>query len=132
MRSALTLLAAASFCVGAYGADADGLARGAEIYQRCVACHSFAVNRTGPKHCQLLNRKAGSVVGYDYSIAMQMSGISWSIESLDQFLADPPGVVDGTTMTFAGIEQEQNRQDLIEYLVEVSAKGEACEPPRDD
>ncbi len=98
------------------GATAASLARGEEVYSRCAACHSLAADRTGPRHCGLFGRRAGSVPGFAYSPAMKRSGIVWSARSLDRFLADPMGVVPGTTMGYAGVKDAGERADLLAYL----------------
>ena len=36
------------------------LQRGASIYERCVACHAFEYDHTGPRHCGLFGRRAGT------------------------------------------------------------------------
>ena len=101
-------------------------AAGAAVYDRCLACHALAYNRTGPKHCGLIGRRAGSVPGFAYSPAMTASGIVWSPETLDRFLADPLGIVPGTSMTYDGVKDPQARADLIAFLVQTSASGETC------
>jgi cytochrome c len=108
----------------AAGADGNP-ARGEQLYARCQACHALAYDRVGPRHCGLLGRKAGSVPGFDYSTAMKKSGIVWTAKALDQFLADPPRGVPGTTMTYAGIPDPKERTDLIAYL----AKESKCVTP---
>lgn len=90
--------------------------RGEAVYARCLACHALAYNRVGPKHCGLLGRRAGSVPGFEYSQAMKQSGITWDKKTLDRFLAAPLKAVPGTTMTYAGIPDRQERADLIAYL----------------
>ena len=62
---------------------------GEAIYARCAACHALAYDRTGPRHCGLFGRRAGSVQGFAYSPAMQRSKIVWNEETLDRFLASP-------------------------------------------
>src|SRR3546814_5237225 len=37
--------------------------RGKAIYSRYLACHALAYDRTGPRHCGLFGRKAGSEIG---------------------------------------------------------------------
>ena len=91
-------------------------AAGEAVYSRCQGCHSLEYNRTGPKHCGVLGRHAGSVPGYDYSPAMRKSPLVWSEKTLDRFLADPLKTVPGTTMTYAGVPDPQERADLIAYL----------------
>jgi cytochrome c len=91
---------------------------GEAIYSRCAACHALAYDRTGPRHCGLLGRRAGTVPGFDYSDAMKKSGIVWNEATLDRFLADPLRTVPGTAMGYAGIEDPTERADLIAYLKE--------------
>ena len=131
VRAALPVLLA-----GALGATASAATtllgdarRGAEIYPRCEACHALRYDRTGPRHCGLLGRKAGSVPGFDYSPAMKRSKLTWDEKTLDRFLADPPGVVPGTAMTYAGVADAQERADLIAYLREAGASA-ACRAAR--
>ena len=100
-------------------------ARGERIYDRCQACHALAYDRTGPRHCGLFGRKAGSVPGFPYSDAMKRSGIVWNAQTLDRFLADPTGVVPGTAMGYAGVKDAKERADLIAYL-EQANRSAAC------
>jgi cytochrome c len=107
--AALLLPAAAAAAVG-------DPARGAAIYERCAACHALAYDRTGPRHCGLIGRRAGSVPGFAYSEAMKRSGIVWNARTLDRFLAAPLKAVPGTAMGYAGIADAGERRDLIAYL----------------
>jgi len=100
--------------------------RGATIYERCIACHSLTRNRTGPKHCGLFGRTAGTVEGYRYSPAMRESGIVWTEASLDAFLESPRTAVPRTKMGYAGIKYPQERADLVAYLKRENAPGGAC------
>lgn len=101
---------------------AGDLRRGEQIYSRCMGCHSLQVNRTGPRHCGLIGRPAGSVPGFNYSAAMRESGLVWDINTLDAFLAAPLQKVPGTTMTYAGITEPQQRRDLIAWLARVQCE----------
>ena len=100
--------------------------RGEEIYSRCAACHSLDRHRTGPKHCGLFGRKAGTAPGFDYSPAMRRSGILWNEETLDAFLANPLRAVPGTAMGYAGVADTQERADLIVYLRQANASRQLC------
>ena len=111
------------------GTSAGDPARGAEIYERCDACHSLERNRTGPRHCGLFGRTAGSVPGFRYSNAMKRSGIVWSPATLDKFLENPRKDVPGTFMTYAGVTDARDRRDLIAYLEKADADPALC--PRD-
>jgi cytochrome c len=94
---------------------------GEAVYSRCLGCHSLEVNRTGPKHCGVLGRRAGTAPGFEYSPAMARSKLVWNEQTLDRFLADPLKTVPGTTMTYAGVPDAKERADLLAYLKKVSA-----------
>ena len=123
-HAAFVVWVASGSAVAAGAADGDAT-RGAEIYTRCEACHALGYNRTGPKHCGVVGRKAGTVPGFDYSPAMRRSNLTWDEKTLDRFLANPPKVVPGTTMTYAGIADAQERADLIAYL-RAAAHTDSC------
>lgn len=100
---------------------------GRQIYDRCVGCHSPERNRTGPRHCGLFGRVAGSVSGFAYSDAMQRSEITWSAETLDRFLESPVTFMPGTSMAFFGIKDPRLRNNLIAYLEDLSNSPKVCE-----
>lgn len=89
---------------------------GEAIYARCLACHALGYDRTGPRHCGLFGRRAGSVRGFAYSDAMKRSKIVWNEKTLDRFLASPLTAVPGTAMGYAGVTDTKERVDLIAYL----------------
>ena len=88
---------------------------GQQVYKVCAACHAIDKNGAGPKHQGILGRTAGTVPDYRYSPALQKSGIVWTDETLDKWLADPQAVVPGTKMFYA-LESAQDRADVIEFL----------------
>ena len=106
--------------------DSELFRLGERLYGRCVACHAFTYNRTGPKHCGLAGRSAGSVEGYRYSNAMRHSGIVWGKESLDKFLRSPRKMVPKTSMGYAGVKKDADRRALVEYLLTESISAERC------
>ncbi|MDZ4255451.1 MAG: c-type cytochrome [Sulfuritalea sp.] len=112
---------------GGAAADAGAYARGAMVYERCAACHALETDRTGPRHCGLIGRRAGSIPGFAYSPTMRQSKIIWSAANLDRFLKAPLAMVPGTAMGYDGIKDERERRDLIAYLR--AARQEArCRP----
>jgi cytochrome c len=116
VQLAAVIAIAASMSVVAVAAPVGNAKRGADIYTRCQACHALDYNRTGPKHCGVVGRKSASVAGFDYSPAMKRAQLTWDAKTLDRFLANPPKVVPGTTMTYAGVPDAQERADLVAYL----------------
>ena len=103
------------------GASKDATPRGdpiagKEIYARCLACHALAYDRTGPRHCGLFGRRAGSVKDFAYSDAMKRSKIVWNERTLDRFLENPLTAVPGTAMGYAGVADRNERANLIAYL----------------
>lgn len=116
LAAAALLALAASLPLAAQAAESGDPERGRLVYGRCMACHSIARDAVGPRHAGLFGRPAGSVPGYDYSPAMRASGIVWDAKTLDAFVKNPRQVVPGTKMPFAGIEDDQERADLIAYL----------------
>ena len=108
----------------AFGPHGDPKA-GEAVYGRCLACHALEYDRTGPRHCGLIGRRAGSVPGFPYSDAMKRSHIVWNAQTLDRFLADPMRTIPGTAMGYAGVQDPQERADLIAWL-EAAGRSSAC------
>lgn len=124
---AATLLALAAQAPLVLAAPGTGdPVQGEAIYSRCLACHALAYNRTGPRHCGLFGRRAGSVPGFAYSPAMAKSQIIWNGQTLDRFLANPNRMVPGTAMTYAGIADAQERADLIAWLRQATVSPTEC------
>ncbi|HVL09747.1 MAG TPA: c-type cytochrome [Burkholderiaceae bacterium] len=119
--AALALLPMASHA--ASGDKPADLQRGAAIYERCIACHAFEYDRTGPRHCGLFGRRAGTVPGFQYSAAMRQSNIVWNEKTLDVFLKSPMTAVPGTSMGYAGIADAGEREALIGYLKKEGESG---------
>jgi cytochrome c len=93
--------------------------RGERLFnQQCKACHTLEKgghNLVGPNLHGLFGRKAGSA-DYQYSDAMKKSGITWDEKTLAEYLKDPKGKVPNTKMTYIGLRQEQQVEDMIAFL----------------
>lgn len=127
---AIGLLAAAGTVVAA-APDVQSLRRGEQIYARCAACHAIDTNRTGPQHCGLFGRRAGTAPGFEaYSKAMRESAVVWDERSLDVFLEAPMQAVPGTSMGYAGVKGQGERADLIAWLREATRPGTRCRVSR--
>lgn len=117
------LLLLGATLAGAGPADAlaaNAYERGALVYERCAACHALETDRTGPRHCGLIGRRAGSVPGFPYSSAMRRAGFIWNEKTLDHFLRSPLTVIPGTSMGYDGIKDDGERKDLILFLREAN------------
>jgi cytochrome c len=121
MAMAMTVLGltCAAALVLAAAAQANGdAARGEAHFEECASCHSVAAGEhgVGPNLHNVFNRKAGSLEDFRYSPAMRKSGITWTPETLDSFIADPQAVVPGNRMAYSGLTDPGQRADLIAYL----------------
>ncbi len=111
--SAVVLLLA----TGAARADGDP-ARGEKRFEECATCHTLerGVNNVGPSLFGMFGRKAGEIADFRYSPALKKSGITWTPQTLDTFIADPQKEVPGNRMPYAGMPDAADRADLIAYL----------------
>ncbi len=126
MKLLAALLVVLLSCSPALAVDGNA-ERGEEIYTRCLACHTLAHNRVGPRHCGLFGRKAGSAPNFQYSAAMKKYGVVWNEETLDRFIENPLKTVPGTKMGYAGVKDPQERADLIAYLKKATGDPKTCE-----
>ena len=103
---------------------------GAELFKKCKSCHILEApsaevhsQRIGPNIWGLENRAVASVEGFKYSkalTALGQEGAIWSTDLLSEFLADPKTAIPGNRMNFKGIEDETERQTLIDFLFTVT------------
>ncbi len=127
--AALILLTALTACGG--GADdaqsdaametvaAVGAYSGKETYAKCVACHTInkgGRSGVGPNMHGVVGRAVASIQGYSYSAAMKAKGGVWDEAALDAYLENPRKNVVGTKMSFAGLNNADERKALIAYL----------------
>ena len=117
------LIAAATLVAAAGAAQAQGdAARGEKLFEQCHACHSIerGANEVGPTLFGMFDRKAGELDDFRYSPALKRSGIAWTAQTLDEFVADPQKKVPGNRMPYAGMSDARERADLIAYLQKVA------------
>lgn len=108
-------------------ASADGDAnKGKKVFNKCKACHNVdkEANKVGPHLVGIFGRKAGSIEGYSYSDAMTSSDVVWSEETMTIYLKKPKDFIPGTKMAFAGLNKDDQIEDLIAYLEEATKKPE--------
>lgn len=126
MRQILMVAIATICTTPALAADNGNASRGARIFQACAPCHSLEPNKnmTGPSLSGLWERKAGTLPSFDrYSEALKSSGVVWDSQTLDPWLADPQHMIPGSTMTFPGVKNAQQRADLLAYLKQATQPG---------
>jgi len=76
-------------------------------WQQWVGAHSQRCSRP----------RGGSTARFSFFARDENAGITWDSRVLDAYLAAPQKVVPGNLMPFSGINDEQQRADIIAYLV---------------
>lgn len=121
IRLSLIVAALGALAVSSVAASAQDAAAGEKVFKRCAACHAVgpsASNKAGPELNGLVGRKIAGVEGYGYSDALKAfgEGKTWDEATLDKWFESPKGLVEGTSMSFAGIKKEEDRKSLVAYL----------------
>ncbi len=113
---------ALSVSVSAPALGADAVAGRAYFRAQCALCHSAEAGDNGgaqgPNLQGVLGRKAGSSDDYAYTAALKNSGIVWDGASLQNFLANPTGVVPGSAMVIP-VPDAADRENLAAYFTAV-------------
>ena len=97
MRDVIRLLVAGALAAAAGAARADGdAARGEKKFEECAACHKIAPgeDNVGPSLHGVFGRKAGTLADFRYSPALKRSAITWTPQTMDEFVADPQKIED--------------------------------------
>jgi cytochrome c len=93
--------------------------KGKVLFLQCRSCHSLeagGANKVGPNLHGVFGRKAGLAPGFSYSDAVSQSDITWSADTLKDFLERPSEFLPGNRMVFVGIRKPEDRANLIAYL----------------
>ena len=120
--AALFLTTLAACATKADPVDEATIARGERAFQKCYSCHALEPGRndlTGPTLHRIVGRPIAAEPGFEYSAAMKRFAKSeprWTRELIGRFAAGPEDLVPGTTMTFHGIAEPDERKALIGYL----------------
>ena len=123
----LALISIAGLAYGEAGGDPEN---GERIFNQCSGCHQVgqgAVDRIGPHLNNIFDRSAGTAEGFRYSDSLQRAaagGLTWDYETLDSFIENPRSLVSKTRMSFRGLREQQDRDDLLAYLRQYSASPE--------
>ena len=95
------------------------LEKGEKIFKKCGACHNYkkdSKSKIGPNLWNLINRPKASVSGFAYSKALSDYGGKWTFEELNGFIYKPKEYIQGTKMNFAGLNNVEDRANLILWL----------------
>jgi len=100
-------------------AKADPAAGEAYVKKACAVCHSFNEGGkagVGPNLYGVVGGPHAHMVGYDYSNALKSKQGPWTFDELNEWLHKPSAYAPGTRMGFAGIANDQERANVIDYL----------------
>jgi len=113
----MTALGLAALTSGPAFADGDAAA-GAKVFNKCKTCHitSGEGRRLGPSLECVIGRTSGTVEGYKYSPAMAEAGVVWSHDTIAEYLKNPKTFIPKNKMTFPGLKNDQQIDDLLAYL----------------
>ena len=83
--------------IGFAHAEGDARARRSPVQGDAPPATSsrLAPTKSGPSLHGVFSRKAGELTDFRYSPAMKRSGVSWTPEALDKYLADPQAFIPG-------------------------------------
>jgi cytochrome c len=121
--NALVVIASTAVASAALAQD---ISAGKSSFNKCLACHAIgegAKNKIGPQLNGLDGRKSGTAPDYSYSDANKNSGITWSEAEFKDYIKDPKAKIPGTKMTFAGIKNEKEVNDLWAFISQYDKDG---------
>lgn len=98
---------------------------GKEIYGRtCGACHLVVpgVKNPKPNLWGIVGRRKASQGDVEYSSSLKDAGGDWTFEELNLFISNPALALPGTDMLFPGLQDENQRANVIAYLRTLSDK----------
>ena len=117
------LAIAAALALGtALPAAAQDAEAGKRVFNQCRACHSIEAggrNGVGPNLHGILGRKAGMAEGFRYSANLKekaAKGLTWDEDTLRGYMANPKALLPSGSMSYPGLKNEQQLNDLIAYL----------------
>jgi len=121
---ALAVFASVAMALPAMAQDA---AAGQRVFNQCRACHTIdrgGRNAVGPNLHGVVGRPAAHIESFRYSAPMReraQAGLAWNEETLRAYLRDPKAVVPGGSMSFPGLRNEQQVNDVLAYLKQQSS-----------
>ena len=114
------LIAAAPAIAQAQSAgDAEA---GRRVFNQCRACHTIESggrSGVGPNLFGIVGRRAASIEGFRYSANMRelgAGGHTWTVDHLRAYITNPKAVVPQGIMSFPGLRNETQLNDLLAFL----------------
>ena len=98
------------------GVDVSG---GEKAFAKCAACHTVeqgGANGVGPNLYGIMGSNFGNNASFGYSSALTGVGGTWGWDEMNEWLDNPRGYIDGTTMGFAGLSKIEDRAAIALYL----------------
>jgi cytochrome c len=121
-RRLAAALAIAALLVAPAAADGDAR-RGERVFQYCYSCHTVDAADTqalqGPSLVGIVGRRIAAHDGFDYSPAMRAFAAEhgvWNEDLLERYIVAPHKLVPRTTMSYRGVDDAQERADLMAFL----------------
>ena len=97
------------------------LGNGSSVFAKCRACHSVVAqegNKVGPNLHGVFDRHPANAPKFNYSPALKaFTETKWTPELIDHWLQKPKDFLPGNGMFFDGIGKEEDRRDLIAWLL---------------
>lgn len=106
---------------------------GERIFRQCGACHKIdePANGVGPHLDNVMGRDIASIGDYGYSGSLP-SGEAWTIDNMNKWITNPSEFAPGTTMSYRGIADDEDRANLVAYLISKSPEFVMPEPSAED
>jgi cytochrome c len=128
MQRLLMIAGAAILALTAHASAEGDPEKGAKVFKKCAACHAVgesAKNKVGPQLNGVVGRPWGAIEGYKYSNALieMGDGKVWDEENLQVYLTKPKALIKKGKMAFAGLRKEQDRDNVIAYLMQYKEDG---------
>lgn len=91
---------------------------GERLFRQCSACHALndGQNGVGPYLTGVVDRPKHQAVGFDYSDGLLATTGAWTPENISDFIANPRAYAPGTAMSYGGMDDIEDRANLIAYL----------------
>lgn len=105
------------------------ISAGAQLFEsECRRCHATDADHEsyGPPLENVIGRAAGSYPDYDFSVALEASGIVWTKPALRAWMEDNAGFMPGTKMRHVGISDRTVQDFILAYLESITTRDGAA------